>query len=383
MNTGDSPAGPSEIHGILRTLRVYCRQGGALPLPRPELRCVFSRNSGSLTSDVPPSQTTRWRAVVRVLRSPVDALSCALLPASCALCGSPLSHLSSVPICDACWAEFSRQSGSVCLCCGDALDAPVSHQTGKSLCRVCRLAPPPFVRAIAYGPYQGRMKAAIHALKYGRLQPAARRLGKMLAEAIAQLAEETPAEMLVVPVPLHCSKYAQRGFNQARTLAAYALEALRESHPAWRLTLAPSTLMRQRATESQAGLTARQRRLNVRGAFSVSDPAIVDQKHILIIDDIYTSGATTHAAALALVRAGAASVWVAILARAVRSNPVRRGSNLFFEDVQGDCGSPSDERLSQLFVSDKVLHPSVRKNAPGWGTGLKELGEGFRRTATV
>ncbi len=72
------------------------------------------------------------------------------------------------------------------------------------------------------------MKAAIHALKYDRLHPAARRLGQMLAEAIAQLAPDAPAEMLVVPVPLHRSKYAQRGFNQARSLAVYALGYLRK-----------------------------------------------------------------------------------------------------------------------------------------------------------
>ena len=134
------------------------------------------------------------------------------------------------------------------------------------------MAPPAFVRAVSYGLYQGRMREAIHALKYDHLHTAARVLGRMLAEAIATLALEAPAEMLVVPVPLHRSKYAQRGFNQSRSLAAEALRFLRKTHPEWRLTLASSTLMRLRATETQAGLTPRQRRLNVRGAFSVSDP---------------------------------------------------------------------------------------------------------------
>ncbi len=169
------------------------------------------------------------------------------------------------------------------------------------------------------------MREAIHALKYDRLHPAACGLGRMLAEAIAQLAADAPAEMLVVPVPLHRSKYAQRGFNQARSLAIHALGFLRKSHPEWRLTLASSMLMRLRATESQAGLTFRQRRLNVRGAFTVSDPAAVASKHILVIDDIFTTGATARAAAQALVRAGAASVWVATLARARIIHQTRRG----------------------------------------------------------
>jgi len=168
------------------------------------------------------------------------------------------------------------------------------------------------------------MKAAIHALKYDRLHPAARRLGGMLATAIAQLAGEAPIEMLVVPVPLHRAKFADRGFNQARALAEQALRFLRKSHPEWRLTLASSTLMRLRATESQAGLNLRERRLNVRGAFTVADKAAVAGKHILLTDDILTTGATARSAARTLVRAGAASVWVATLARARRVSADRR-----------------------------------------------------------
>jgi ComF family protein len=169
---------------------------------------------------------------------------------------------------------------------------------------------------VAYGPYEDRMKAAIYALKYNRMHTAARGLGQMLAEAIAQLAPEAPAEMLVVPVPLHRSKYVERGFNQARSLGVHALAKLRMTHPEWRLTLASTTLMRLRATESQAGLTPHQRRRNVLGAFTVSDPAEVIMKHILLIDDIFTTGATARSAATTLIKAGAASVWVATLARA-------------------------------------------------------------------
>lgn len=180
------------------------------------------------------------------------------------------------------------------------------------------MAPPSFTRAVAFGLYEGRMKQAIHALKYDRLHAAARGLGRMLAQAIAQLHGEAPAEMLVVPIPLHRSKHAQRGFNQARVLAKEALSFLADSHPDWKLTLASSTLMRLRSTESQAGLTPRQRRLNVRGAFSVSDPAAVMGRHVLLVDDILTTGATARAAAAVLERAGAASVWVATLARAQR-----------------------------------------------------------------
>jgi len=217
------------------------------------------------------------------------------------------------------------------------------------------MAPPPFVRAVAYGPYQGRLREAIHALKFDRLHPAAEGLGRMLAEAIVQIAAEAPAEMLVVPVPLHRTKYSQRGFNQARSLAAEALKCLKKSHPEWRLTLAPSTLMRLSATESQAGLTPRMRRMNVRGAFSVSDPSAVASKYVLVIDDILTTGATARAAALVLQRAGAASVWVATLARARRVTNSGRDVS-YQDDVEqqaGDAPGNSFEEASKFSSQDQ------------------------------
>jgi ComF family protein len=210
------------------------------------------------------------------------------------------------------------------------------------------MAPPPFVRAVSYGIYQGHMRDAIHALKYDRLHPAARGLGRMLAEAIAQLAAEAPDEMLVVPVPLHRSKYAQRGFNQSRSLAVEALQSLRKTHPQWRLTLAPSTLMRLRATDTQAGLTPRQRRLNVRGAFSVSDPSQVQAQHILLVDDIMTTGATARAAAQTLLKAGAASVWVATLARAQRAVGFSRST---FDATRAESTSEESEFEDQAVTN--------------------------------
>jgi ComF family protein len=201
------------------------------------------------------------------------------------------------------------------------------------------------------------MKAAIHALKYDRLHPAALSLGRMLAEAIAQLASEAPTEMLVVPVPLHRSKYTQRGFNQARSLAGHALGILKKSHPEWQLTMASSTLMRLRATESQAGLTPRMRRMNVRGAFSVSDPAAVMLKNVLIVDDILTTGATARSAAQALLKAGAASVWVATLARARRVSEFGRG--VTFQDAEdverlpGNWPAGDTEEVSRFSSQDQ------------------------------
>lgn len=240
----------------------------------------------------------------------------------------------------------------MCSRCGDAVESAAGV---SALCRMCRLAPPPFIRAVAYGPYEGRMKDAIHALKYGGLRPASHGLGRLLAGAIVQLADAAPDAMLVVPIPLHSSKLAGRGFNQARMLAACALACLRKSHPAWRLALAANVLTRSRDTDSQAGLTPRQRRLNLRGAFRVSDPGIVNGKHVLLVDDIFTTGATARSAAQALVNAGAETVWVATLARARMNNSHRFGFAI----------THSAAHMAQGADNNSVLSHSLLDSGPG------------------
>ncbi|UWZ85719.1 ComF family protein [Occallatibacter riparius] len=280
-----------------------------------------------MTFDVPSaaesaSRTSAWRAVVRVLRSPLDAAGSALFPSCCALCGSPLPRLSSVPICDVCWVEMPALSGVACVRCGDPLPSAEEARPRDGMCRACFNVPPDFERAVAYGVYEERMREAIHALKYDRLHPAARRLGGMLAQAILKLNGVAPAELLVIPVPLHRSKKKERGFNQALALAEYAIAALKSTRPEWKLKLETKALLRARLTKSQAGLTTRQRRLNMRAVFEVADTGAVNGRDVLLVDDILTTGATARSAARALKRAGAKSVWVATLARAGRAFPM-------------------------------------------------------------
>jgi ComF family protein len=201
------------------------------------------------------------------------------------------------------------------------------------------------------------MRDAIHALKYGQLHPAARRLGQMLAEAISRLDGEAPPEMIVIPVPLHRSKYRQRGFNQAHLLAMHALAALHHTHPGWRLSLASSAVVRLRPTVSQAGLSPRQRRINVRGAFVVADPQAIAKQDILLIDDIFTTGATARALAQVLMRSGAGSVWVATLGRARR----------MFDNQGARVSVESKEELSEeKSGSGGIPDPSVDRNVNGF-----------------
>jgi ComF family protein len=264
---------------------------------------------------------------VRVLRSPADSLSCALFPCSCALCGRSLLRLTRVPICDFCCTQLPPQTGTLCACCGEDLGIPnlsialgSDHPDSQPLCQPCRLAAPAFVKAVAYGGYHGELRSLVHLLKYEGMQPVARRLGRLLADSLEAFASsaDVPRQMLVIPVPMHPVKQRQRGFNHAELLARAAMAEMRRRHPQMRLHLETSLLKRVRVTVSQAGLTTHQRRQNLRGAFFAPRPGRLAGQNVLLVDDIYTTGATARACSRVLMNAGAASVRVATVARAQR-----------------------------------------------------------------
>ena len=260
-----------------------------------------------------------WRAVVRVLRSPLDSVASVVFPADCRICHTPLSRLTRLPVCASCWNDLPPQTTSLCSRCGEdlAISDFGERPAEGILCRPCRLAPPPFEIAVAHGLYQGTMRSLLHLLKYEGLEPIARRLGAFVAGRLAGI-RDLPGKMPVVPVPLFKARQAERGFNQSELLAAGVVRAMRQLRPEWGGELAPGVLARQRATQSQAGLSMTERRRNLRGAFFVPDPGRVTGQQVLLIDDIYTTGATARACSQALKRAGAAGVWVATAARAQR-----------------------------------------------------------------
>jgi ComF family protein len=184
------------------------------------------------------------------------------------------------------------------------------------LCAPCRMARPLFQRAVAYGVYESELKRLLHLLKYERMRPLGDVLGERLAEAVLSLQGSAAKELLVVPVPLFAAKERGRGYNQSDVLARGALRVVRAMAPEWRMQYEPALLERRRATQTQAGLNPRGRRRNLQGAFAVRESGFRVGAEVLLIDDIYTTGATARECARVLRRAGAGKVWVATLARA-------------------------------------------------------------------
>jgi ComF family protein len=275
-----------------------------------------------------------------VVQAALDDLVTTVYPTDCRACGGPLLRVSSSPICDRCIDGVQEQSMTLCGRCGEALDMEGVRFAGQFpveglLCSLCRMAPPEFERAVAYAVYEDELREMVHLLKYERMRAVAKPLGRLLARAIEMLESEAGRDLLVVAVPLFPSKERERGYNQAVLLADVALAELKKSRPEWRLLAAHDVIHRVKDTRSQFELTPKGRRRNLQGAFAVADGSRLIGREVLLVDDIYTTGATARACSRVLRQAGASKVWVATVSRA---QPEMVASWDASSNVAGDAG---------------------------------------------
>lgn len=241
---------------------------------------------------------------MNLIAAPVRAAIDFALPPRCPACGAIVSDDGA--FCEPCWSKLDFLSGPACTGCG----LPFDFDRGDAFCAGCLAEPPPHdgVRAaVAYGDVA---RAVILKLKHGRRIGMARVIGRYLARGAGG---ETGA--LLVPVPLHRWRIWRRGFNQSALLAK---EVARRTGLAVRTDL----IERRKATPMLGSLGRTARARTLRGAFAVpSDKkAALKGQTVLLVDDVYTSGATTGACARALKRAGAARVIVLCWARVLHDH---------------------------------------------------------------
>lgn len=234
---------------------------------------------------------------------PLGLLLDLALPPRCAVCRTIVA--ADDTLCAGCWPSLTFITAPRCAACG----APFAHDIGAAArCGACLAKPPRFTAARAPFAYDGAARAIALGFKLGD-RPHLARL--MAAHMARDGADWLGPGALLTPVPLHRWRLLTRGFNQAALLA-------RAIGRASATPIAIDALVRGRRTAHSPGLNRRQRAANVRAAFRVPKPAQVAGRDVVLVDDVFTTGATAAACADALQRVGARTVRVLTFARVVR-----------------------------------------------------------------
>lgn len=223
-----------------------------------------------------------------------------ILPPTCYLCSRVIE---SSGLCPSCIGGFRFITGPICPVCGVPF---ASQEVDDHPCGRCIKGRRPFHKARSIGLYEGGLLETIHSFKYNGKVALARPLGEMMAQAITN-----PYDYhFIVPIPLHKKRLRERGFNQSLLLA-------REVGKRFGIQIEYTNLKRIRPTEPQINLKGKERLKNVKGAFAVTDGGVFKGKRILLIDDVYTTGATVSECAKILRKARAGRLDVLTLARVV------------------------------------------------------------------
>lgn len=235
-----------------------------------------------------------------------------LYPPRCRACGSPIHGRDAEAFCSLCWSRVNLVSHPLCSICG----RPFPDASGDDhLCGGCLAHPPQFERARSWACYprdespEHPLRHVVQRFKYGRKVSLGKPLGRLMAQGCKEFLTECRID-LIIPVPLHPKRLRWRGFNQAVLLA-------RQVSRVNNVALDPFVLSRNRETPPQTQLAEDERRKNVRGAFMLHPEKSVHGKSVLLVDDVYTSGATVNECSRTLKAGGAKQVYVLTLARTV------------------------------------------------------------------
>lgn len=242
-----------------------------------------------------------------------DSLLTVAYPQACRVCGGSVEQRRFGVVCKSCWdsTRIFTSTETICWKCGapspSSEFSPAIADSPAVRCgiRCHRCDAQTFTAARAAGPYEHGLRAS---LLESKRRPF---LAPFLIQLLTDVAQRAPLNdaTRVIPVPLHAKRLRERGFNQAAVIATAVASRLR-------LPLDETSLVRVSGSEKyRAGLDPRGRRDTVAGAFAVRHPRLVENEQILLIDDVFTTGATVDACSEALMASRARNVFVLTIAR--------------------------------------------------------------------
>jgi len=241
------------------------------------------------------------------LRELLNDVSDIIFPPQCLACAEIINLPKSQVFCAACQEKISFITGSICPICGIPFwESPA----GSHICGNCLTNKPCYTQARSVAGFETVTMDTIHKFKYGRRISLGNALGSFMADFSFPNFDFSEYSLLV-PVPLHIKRLRERGFNQSLLLA-------KEMGKKYKIPVNFSLLKRCKFTLTQTGLNRAEREKNIKGAFAVADKKKVTDKNIILIDDVYTTGATINECAKVLLKAGAQKVAVLTLSRVIQ-----------------------------------------------------------------
>lgn len=230
-----------------------------------------------------------------------------LLPVECEICRTPLADDPIPHFCSTCWRTITPPGQSRCARCDRPFVSPVATSYSPKLaCHSCAERPPSYTKAWTLYPYQAPLRDAICLFKYRGNVSLAAPLASLMIDRLPMLGSID----LILPVPLHAVRLREREFNQSLLLADRIGRHLG-------IPVSCADLIRTMASPAQTSLSRKDRLSNLRGAFTAPHPASITGKRILLIDDVFTTGATVNECAKTLRKAGSGDVFVLTLGRTV------------------------------------------------------------------
>src|ERR1043166_1644392 len=238
-----------------------------------------------------------------------DSLLTLIYPQACAVCGGSVESRALGAACAGCWRRTRIFSDAELLCWKCCMPAPgTAPDEKREDIRCHRCDQDAFTAARACGVYEGALRAAVLSLKHSP------DICKKLRDELRRTQQQSPLNRAtrIIPVPLHAEREQARGFNQAALIG-------RELSRATALPLDEVSLVRvKNVIRHRAGMDAKGRRDTVADAFRVTHPALIKDERVLLVDDVFTTGATVSSCAATLLEAGAAEVFVLTIARPMR-----------------------------------------------------------------